>query len=181
LLRAKINATQSTREVARRFPSNGSRDPVPDHALELIAAPIVRRFPPRTWKRFLSRNCPSPHLRYPSQELREAPLDYAPGGRIERRLPIIVVVRLAHSEPAATDGEERTFTDNISPSGARIFSKYFWQPGELVRITPLNQEGTCGKVVYCQTLSDDRYCVGVKFQARPVTWSALQRHNELLG
>jgi hypothetical protein len=94
---------------------------------------------------------------------------------MERRLPIIVVVRLTHCPPAGTDGEERTYTDNISPRGARIFSKQPWQPGDTVRITPLNGNSVCAKVIYCQRLPDDRYGVGVKFQGRPVTWSILQR------
>jgi hypothetical protein len=99
---------------------------------------------------------------------------------MERRLPIIVVVRLGYCEPASIDGEERTFTDNISPHGARIFSKRAWQPGEMVRITPLNQDAACAKVTYCLRLPDDRYTIGVEFQARPVTWSTLQRHTGLL-
>jgi hypothetical protein len=100
---------------------------------------------------------------------------------MERRLPIIVVVRLAHCEPSSTDGEERTFTDNISPLGARIFSKRAWQLGESVRVTTLNQEAACAKVVYCQRLPDDRYAIGVKFQAHPVTWATLQRYAGLLA
>jgi hypothetical protein len=99
---------------------------------------------------------------------------------MERRLPIIVVVRLAKPESAGTDAEERTFTDNISPHGARIFSNHVWHPGEAVRVTPLQQEAACGKVVYCQKLPDDRYSIGLQFQDRPVTWSTLQKYNGLL-
>jgi hypothetical protein len=99
---------------------------------------------------------------------------------MERRLPIIVVVRLAHCEPAGTDGEERTLTDNISPHGARIFSNRVWQPGEMVRMTQLNQDAACGKVVYCQRLPDDRYSIGVKFQGPRISWSSLQKFDGLL-
>ena len=116
----------------------------------------------------------------PSQGLSEIPLDHGPSGRMERRLPIIVVVRLAQAEGAGSDGEERTFTDNISPHGARIFSKHAWQPGDVVRVTPLNVDAACGKVVYCQRLPDNRYGIGVKFQGRPFTWSTLQKYNGLL-
>ncbi len=103
------------------------------------------------------------------------PLDYGPNGRIERRLPIIVVVRLAAAVSVAADGE-RTFTDNISPHGARIFSKQAWQPGDAVRVTPLNADLAWAKVIYSQRLPDDRYCIGVKFQDRPVTWPAIRRY-----
>ncbi len=107
-------------------------------------------------------------------------MDYGLNGRIERRLPIIAIVRLALAEHAAADGEERTYTDNISPHGARIFSKHAWQPEDMIRITSLNQDVACGKVVYCQRLLDNRYSIGVKFQDRPVTWSSLQKYNGLI-
>jgi hypothetical protein len=98
---------------------------------------------------------------------------------MERRLPIIVVVRLASGQNAPHDGEERTFTDNISPHGARIFSRHAWQPGDSVRVTTPNAEVASAKVVYCQCLPDDRYTIGVAFQDRPVPWSALHRFNGL--
>jgi hypothetical protein len=108
------------------------------------------------------------------------PLDQIVSGRMERRLPIIVVVRLAQAESAGTDGEERTYTDNISIHGARVFSRHLWQPGDTARVTPVNEELTaCGKVVYCHRLADDRYGIGVQFQDRPVVWSSLRRYDGL--
>jgi hypothetical protein len=106
------------------------------------------------------------------------PLDDWLSGRKERRLPIIVVVRLTHFIPAGGDGEEKTFTDNISPHGARIFSKHAWQPGDGLRVTPLNGSSAFGKVVYCQKLPDDRYGIGVNFQDHPITWSILGRYGD---
>jgi hypothetical protein len=108
-------------------------------------------------------------------------LDHELSGRTERRLPIIVVVRLAHSQPAGTDGdEERTYTDNISPRGARVFSKHVWQLGDAVRVTPLNGDSACGEIAYCQKLPDVRYSIGVKFHNSSVRWPALQRYNGLI-
>ena len=106
-------------------------------------------------------------------------MDHGIIGRMERRLPIIVVVRLAPAISPAGDGE-RTFTDNISPHGARLFSRQAWQPGEVVRVTPLNEAPAWAKVIYSQKLADNRYSIGVKFEARPATWSALQKYNGLL-
>lgn len=63
------------------------------------------------------------------------PLDHAQC-RMERRLPIVVVVRLAQAECAGADGEERTYTDNISQRGARVYSIRPWQPGDAVQVTP---------------------------------------------
>lgn len=116
----------------------------------------------------------------PSPELSENALEHWPTGRTERRLPIIVVVRLALAESASTNGEEKTFTDNISAHGARVFSKQAWQPGDKLRVTPLNGDVACGQVVYCQRLPRDRYSIGLKFQDRPVTWSTLLKRNGLL-
>ena len=108
-------------------------------------------------------------------------MDHQLSGRTERRLPIIVVVRLAHCESAGIHGEEeRTYTDNISTRGARVFSKNLWQLGDAVRVTPLDGDSTCGKVVYCQRLPDDRYSIGVKFHGNYVKWSAVQRYDSLI-
>jgi len=99
-------------------------------------------------------------------------------GRMEKRLPIIVVVRLAQHASAGVDGEEKTYTDNISPRGARIFSKHAWEPGDALRITLLNGHSACGKVVYCHKLPDDRYGIGVNFQDHPVTWSTIRTYGD---
>lgn len=106
------------------------------------------------------------------------PLDQTLSGRMERRLPIIVVVRLAPAVSAAFDGE-RTFTDNISSRGARVYSIRPWQLGDAVQVTPRNEDSACGNVVYCQTVENGRFVIGVKFQDRPVTWSALCRYDGL--
>jgi hypothetical protein len=116
----------------------------------------------------------------PSHALSESPLDYGPSGRMERRLPVIVVVRLSPAVSLGID-EEKTFTDNISPQGARIFSSRAWQPDDAVRVTPLNEEAVYAKVIYSQRLPDNRYGIGVKFQDRPVTWSTLRKYDGLLG
>lgn len=96
-------------------------------------------------------------------------------GRIEKRLPIIVVVRLVAEAAADTKGQEWTYTDNVSPFGARVFSKHRWLPGDEIWITPINEEPVLGEVVYCQHLQGDRYRFGVKFEGGPVTWRILQR------
>ena len=114
----------------------------------------------------------------PSPDLSENPLDHGPSGRMERRLPIVVVLRLAPAVSAAADGE-RTFTDNISSHGARIFSRHAWQPGDAVRVTPLNEDSVSAQVVYSQKLPDDRYGIGLKLQDGPGTWSAFRRYESL--
>ena len=73
------------------------------------------------------------------------------------------------------DVEERTYTDNISARGARVYSVRLWQIGDAVNVTPQNEAPTCGNVVYCQRLADDRYAVGVKFLDPTIAWSAVRR------
>lgn len=101
--------------------------------------------------------------------------DQVLSGRTERRLPIIVVVRLAAVERGGGDGEEKSYTDNISPHGARLFSNQFWRSGEEIRVIPNNEEALSGTVIYCHKLEDNRYGVGVKFQANTVAWSIIRR------
>jgi len=52
------------------------------------------------------------------------------------------------AERAGADGEERTYTDNISQRGARVYSNRPWQLGDAVQVTPRNEDPACGKVVW---------------------------------
>ena len=99
-------------------------------------------------------------------------------GRMERRLPIIVVVRLAYLERGADIEEtEWTYTDNISAHGARVFSRRNWQPGDEITLNPFNEETASGSVVYCQKIADKRYWVGVKLKGHPNAWKIIRRYD----
>jgi hypothetical protein len=92
-------------------------------------------------------------------------------GRIEKRLPNSVPVYLA--TPEDPRARERTLTENVSPHGARVISKRFWQLGEEPLITPLTGEfPQVGRVIYCLPKVGDRFCVGVEFPARRVKWDS---------
>jgi hypothetical protein len=96
---------------------------------------------------------------------------------MEKRLPIILVVRLSRTQDSTTNEEERTYTDNVSGHGVRVFSRRPWRPGEQAQVTPLNEESPMnGEVVYCQKLERDHFCIGLKFQELPATWSSLRRY-----
>jgi hypothetical protein len=98
-------------------------------------------------------------------------------GRRETRLHIALVVRLPRVPHLPTKDEERTYTDNFSPHGARVFSRRSWQLGEKAEVTPLKEESPiCGEVMYCQTIDVDRFCIGLKFQKRSITWPILSRY-----
>ncbi len=98
-------------------------------------------------------------------------------GRMEKRLPISIVVSLTLVRDQPVNGTELTYTENVSAHGARVISKRNWQPGEVAQVTCLKDESTIpGKVVYCQKLMDNRYCVGLNFNGSPVTWSTYRTY-----
>lgn len=94
---------------------------------------------------------------------------------MERRLPLIVVLRLEPAQGDGTDKQEKTYTDNISPRGARVFSTHLWQAGEVVKLTSLQEGSICGQVVYCEKLPDHRYAVGLHILNRPISWPIIRR------
>jgi PilZ domain len=93
-------------------------------------------------------------------------------GRMEKRLPIAIVVRLAREQGQSANGAEMTYTDNVSAHGARVVSRHAWETGEAVTVTSLKDEiAIRAKVVYCHQVTGDRYYVGLNFHDRRVTWS----------
>src|SRR6266576_5103291 len=113
----------------------------------------------------------------PGQSPGYAQIRHSLDGRREKRLPIIIVVRLSRVRQLPANDAERTYTDNVSAHGARVYSNYRWKHGEQAQITPWEEESPMrGEVVYCQRLDNDRFCIGLKFQERPVTWSSLRRY-----
>lgn len=101
-------------------------------------------------------------------------------GRKQRRLAIMVVVRLSPGQHLETNEEEKTYTDNISAHGARVISRHSWQPAERAQVTAVTEESPmCAEVVYCQKLDSDRFCVGLKFLENSVRWSAFLRYNRI--
>jgi len=99
-------------------------------------------------------------------------------GRMEKRIPIAIVVRLTHAQEQHASEPELTYTDNVSAHGARVVSNHSWQIGEVAQVTSLKDEiAINGKVAYCQMLPDNRYFIGLNFQDRRVTWSAYRAYN----
>lgn len=91
-------------------------------------------------------------------------------GRMEKRIPIALVVNLTPPQAQFANGE-LTYTDNVSAHGACVVSSRSWQPGEIAEVTSLKDETTLrGKVIHCQKRNDDRYRVGLTFLGRNVSW-----------
>jgi hypothetical protein len=101
----------------------------------------------------------------PPTDLRRVLFD----GRIEKRVPTIVPVYLATTiQPRV---EERTFTRNVSPHGARVVTRRLWQLGEEPLLTPLTGEfPQPARVVYCQPRPSGGFYVGLQFTAHSVKW-----------
>ena len=90
--------------------------------------------------------------------------------RIEKRDPLPVQVYLASlEEPRA---RERTVTEDVSPHGARVLTKRYWQPDEVPLVTPLMGDfPKHARVVYCDSRpKGGGYCVGIKFEGPTFKW-----------
>jgi hypothetical protein len=99
-------------------------------------------------------------------------------GRMEKRVPIAIVVRLTHAQDQLVDGAELTYTDDVSAHGARVVTSRAWKTGEVAQVTSLKDENTIsGKVAYCRQLGDRRYFIGLNFQDRRVTWSTYRNYS----
>jgi len=85
-----------------------------------------------------------------------------PGSRRPARIPMEVAVVLeGHTE---LPGEERTFTENVSAHGARIFSVRHWAPNDrLTVLAPAGKFRSKARVAYCQSLRGEGYAIGVEF------------------
>lgn len=98
-------------------------------------------------------------------------------GRMEKRLPIAIVVNLAAGNGHSGSQPEFTYTDNISAHGACVISSRPWKPGELAEVVSLKDQITLrGKVVHCEKRSGDRYGVGLSFNGLRVTWSSYRTY-----
>lgn len=99
------------------------------------------------------------------------------GGRMEKRLPIAIVVNLVHLAGHPGNGTELTYTDNVSAHGACVVSNHAWQQGEAAEVTSLlDQIALRGRVIHCRKRGDGRYAIGLTFQNSAVLWRAYLRY-----
>jgi hypothetical protein len=98
-------------------------------------------------------------------------------GRVEKRLPISIVVHLTQIRNQSADEAELTYTDNISAHGACVISHRSWKLGDMMEVTSLKDRTALrGKVIHCQKRSDEHYAIGLAFQGPRVTWSNYRRY-----
>ena len=91
--------------------------------------------------------------------------------RLETRIPTKVGLEL--SGPDEPLIYEITFTENVSPHGARVHSKKRWSPNDSV-LVKLPQEGrpSRARITYCQPLSGDEFATGLQFSCLVYEWMA---------
>ncbi|MGA7854951.1 MAG: hypothetical protein WCA15_16620 [Candidatus Acidiferrales bacterium] len=64
----------------------------------------------------------------------------------------------------ALPGTETTFTENVSPRGARVLSTRRWKPDD--RLTIATMTGSfkaIARVAYCQLVPESGFAVGLEF------------------
>ena len=89
--------------------------------------------------------------------------------RLETRIQSRVGVEL--SGPDEPLIHEITYTENVSPHGARVLTKRSWSPNDSV-LVKLPQEGgrSRARITYCQPLGGDEFATGLQFSCLVYEW-----------
>jgi hypothetical protein len=84
-----------------------------------------------------------------------------PTRRSEKRTPKVLAAEL--SRPDEREAKEMTFTENVSPRGARITTMHRWLPGTRVLVIFLRDGVRSeGKVTYFQRKGSRVFAIGVE-------------------
>jgi hypothetical protein len=82
--------------------------------------------------------------------------------RRETRIPMEVGVNIT-GHPALP-GTETTFTENVSPRGARVLSIRRWKINDRLTISTVTGSfRSIARVAYCQLVPDTGFAVGLEF------------------
>ena len=89
--------------------------------------------------------------------------------RTETRTPTRVGLELSSPDEPLT--YEITFTENVSPHGARVLSRRRRSPNDSV-LVKLPQEGcpSRARITYCQPLKGDEFATGLQFSFLVYDW-----------
>ena len=91
------------------------------------------------------------------------------GPRRETRIPMEVGVQIT-GHPAMP-GTETTFTENVSPHGARVLSTRRWNTGDRLTISTLTGAfRAIARVAYCHTTPQSIFAVGLEFVEPSGNW-----------
>lgn len=73
--------------------------------------------------------------------------------------------------PGDSRAAEDAVTENVSPQGARVLVKAPLEPDVLLQlISPAPRFRTSVRVVYCESLSNGQFGVGLQLQGPSVNW-----------
>jgi len=98
-------------------------------------------------------------------------------GRMEKRLPIAIVVRLNQPQDRPVNTAELAYTDNLSAHGARVLTKNPW--GSNQPITVRSVQGNLyshARVAYCQSVDGSCFAIGVELRQPTADWTEPQKH-----
>ncbi len=91
-------------------------------------------------------------------------------GRNEKRIARTVAVELSRLD-ASLPGEP-TFTENVSPHGARVWTKQRWQPEERALLSsPETGLHAQARVVYCERMENKGFAVGLELSTPVEGWT----------
>jgi hypothetical protein len=83
-------------------------------------------------------------------------------GRNEKRVTMVTPVCLVDAERLQV--VEEAMMVNVSSGGARVLTTNQWRPEEAPGLVLLAGEiQTEAKVIYCESLTDGRFCIGLQF------------------
>jgi hypothetical protein len=89
--------------------------------------------------------------------------------RRETRIPMEVGVHIT-GHPALP-GTETTFTENVSPRGARVLSTRRWKINDRLMLTTLTGSfRSVARVAYCQFVPETGFAVGLEFIEPSGNW-----------
>ncbi len=94
--------------------------------------------------------------------------------RREMRIPMEVGVHI--SGHIHLPGTETTFTENVSPRGARVLTTRPWKPNDRLMLTTLTGSfRALSRVTYCQLVPQGAFAVGLEFLEPNGNWVVAAR------
>jgi hypothetical protein len=91
-------------------------------------------------------------------------------GRLAKR--VVLKIRVFLESPEGAKPKEATCTENVSPRGLRVYTKYLWQPREELLVT-VAKSGIRrrGRVVYCVPVEGGWFRAGISWDGMPIDWA----------
>lgn len=90
-------------------------------------------------------------------------------GRAEKRIHLTLPLEI--SKVKDPNSAERTVTENVCSTGARVLARRRVEPDEQLMVNSSKGDlRTKARVVYCQKLSRERFALGLEFRGAKANW-----------